>query len=160
MFSVFTNVDEYEVSKGRRGKSSKKIRFGKATPISSLIESKQYQTPKEIAIKKFLDSLRYSDIDNSKKTAFIDLLKLSNEIRFMNMSVLAKVFEWKVKNNINEITADQSITESIYDTVDDILGTIKQEKTEDEWYEIERMRMFATFIRYFNFIVNLENKKI
>jgi hypothetical protein len=165
MAHVFTNVGEF-----RRGKGNRKTRLGPRTRADINARRggiKQTQTPDDIAIKKLgkkLAEMSQRGISASDRYAYIGLMAHAEQIRFMNMSVLAEVFVY-MKNAGGEITNANFNYNAIRGYIDNLLprreileGGVRTKEIPEEELEIMRLRMAATFLRYIHYITQIREQ--
>jgi hypothetical protein len=101
MAQVFTNAGEF-----RRGKGNRKTRLGpriRADVDARRGGEKQAQTPDDIAIKKLAKLLDKPGLTQRDRFAYTGLMIRAEQIRFMNMPVLAEVLLY-MHNVGNEVT--------------------------------------------------------
>lgn len=159
MATLFTNFiqggDLYN-----RGKGNRKSRLGPRVQIETVakeIGGKQAMTPDEIALKKLLRLLDKPGLTKKDRYSYVDLMRQAEQIRFMNMPVLAEVLLFM--HNIGNIVTDTNFSyTAILPFVDRLLpkkdttegGTTKEIPEED--LQIMRLRMAATFLRYIRYV--------
>lgn len=162
MAQVFTNVGEF-----RRGKGNRKTRLGPR--IRTDVDArrggeKQTQTPDDIAIKKLAKLLDKPGLTQRDRFAYTGLMIRAEQIRFMNMPVLAEVLLY-MHNVGNEVTADNFSYNAIRPYIDRLLprrevieGGMKTKEIPEEELEIMRLRMAATFLRYIHYVTQLREQ--
>lgn len=157
MTTVFTNVGEF-----RRGKGNRKTRLGPRIAVETVTRrgggEKQNQTPDDIAIKKLLKLLEKPGLSKDDRYAYAGLMRNAEQIRFMNMPVLAEVLLF-MHNVGNTVTAENFNYNSIRPYIDRLLprrevaeGGIRAKEISEEDLEIMRLRMAATFLRYIRYV--------
>lgn len=156
MATVFTNVGEF-----RRGKGNKKTRLGPRINIGATMkygDTKTVQTPNSIAINKLRKLLEKSNLSKNDRYAYTSLMEQAEQVRFMNMQVLAEVFIY-LHNIGNTITAENFNYNAIRDNIDRLLprreimeGGIRTKEIPEDELEIMRLRMAATFFRYIRYV--------
>jgi len=162
MATTFTNVREY-----RRGKGNRQTRLGPRGNMDTLTRrggDKNAQTPDDIAIKRLAKLLDKPGLSPKERWAYAGLMKQAEQIRFMNMSVLAEVLFY-LHNAGNKIAIENFNYAAIIPYINRLLphrevieGGIKtKEITEDEM-NIMRLRMAATFLRYIHYVLSLRNE--
>lgn len=162
MAQVFTNTDEF-----RRGKGNRKTRLGPRirTDINARRGGeKSTQTPDDIAVKKLEKLLDKPGLTQRDRYAYGGLMRRAEQIRFMNMAVLAEVLLY-MHNIGNEVTVNNFNNDIIKPYIDRLLprretieGGIKtKEITEDE-LNIMRLRMAATFLRYIRYVIQIREQ--
>jgi len=136
----------------RRGKGNKSSRLGPRLRIESILGQKEIrkQTPDDIAIKKLTKLLGpdFRDVNY-----YITIAKGGEQLRFMNMPVLAAVITY-FHSVINIITAENIAPDHLHASVNFLI----QKETKDMSAtdkEIVRIRMHATFLRYLEYFDNL-----
>jgi hypothetical protein len=162
MANVFTNVGEF-----RSGKGNRKTRLGPRIIIKANTKyggEKKVQSPDDIAINKLSKIFDDLNVPKKDKRSYIDLMRRGEQIRFMNMQVLAVVLVYM--NDIGGIVNSDNFTYmSISSYIDRLLphrevvegGTRTKEIPEDE-LQINRLRMAATFFRYIKYILLLRDQ--
>lgn len=156
MTTTFTNVGEF-----RRGKGNMKTRLGPRINVEILTRrggEKRTQTPNDIAIKKLIKLLDKPGLSTRDRYDYADLMRRAEQIRFMNMSVLAEVILY-MHNVGNDVNEDNFNYHAIMPYIDRLLprrevmegGLRTKEITGDE-LEIMRLRMAATFLRYIRYV--------
>lgn len=150
MSAIFTNVGEF-----RRGKGNKKTRLGPRSSIASLGQpgGKQIQTPDDIAIKALGKKLDKPGLTVKDRKDYQDLVRRAEQLRFMNMSVLAEVLYF-LHNNGGQVTEKNLNYNTISSYIDRLLPTrgALEKGTADEDLQIMRLRMVATFFRYIRYV--------
>jgi len=156
MAQVFTNVGEF-----RRGKGNRKTRLGPRVRDDINIRrggEKQTQTPDDIAIKKLRKLLDKPGLTEKDRFAYTGLMVRGEQIRFMNMPVLAEVLLY-MHNVGNEVTTANFSYNAVRPYVDRLLprrevmeGGIKTKEIPEDELEIMRLRMAATFLRYIRYV--------
>ncbi|CAH6418992.1 Hypothetical protein HVR_LOCUS178 [uncultured virus] len=156
MALVFTNVGEF-----RRGKGNRKTRLGpriRTDVNAKTTGEKQNQTPDDIAIKKLGKLLDKPGLTQKDRFDYTALMIRAEQIRFMNMPVLAQVLLY-MHNVGNEVTAENFSYGAIRPYIDSLLprrevieGGIKTKEIPEEELEIMRLRMAATFLRYIHYV--------
>lgn len=159
MAATFTNVREF-----RRGKGNRQTRLGPRGNMDTLTRrggDKNTQTPDDIAIKKLVKLLDKPGLSLKDRYAYAGLMKQAEQIRFMNMSVLAEVLLY-MHDIGNDVTGENFNYVSISPYVNRLLprrevieGGIKTKQISDEDIEIMRLRMSATFLRYIRYVLFL-----
>lgn len=156
MTTVFTNVGEF-----RRGKGNRKTRLGPRINVEIVTRrggEKQVQTPDDIAIKKLIKLLDKPGLTTRDRYDYADLMRRAEQIRFMNMPVLAEVLLY-MHNVGNEVTEDNFSYNAIRPYIDRLLprrevteGGLRGKEIPEEELEIMRLRMAATFLRYIRYV--------
>lgn len=162
MATVFTNIGEFN-----RGKGNRKTRLGPRTNVEITTRTggeKQVQTPDDIAIKKLIKLLDKPGLTQRDRYAYAELMKRAEEIRFMNMPVLAEVLLY-MHNLGTEITGENFNYNAIQPYIDRLLprrevaeGGIRTKEIPPEELEIMRLRMAATFLRYIKYVLLLRER--
>lgn len=139
----FTNAGEFH-----QGKGNKKSRLGPRTIFRT---GATKQSPNAIAITKLKSILMKRGVLNEDVYQYIEILRNSDQIRFMNMNVLAEVLIY--------IDSGQDISDLNYESISDNIDALipKDEKQED--LEVVRLRMAATFFRYLRYVLFAESKQ-
>lgn len=162
MAQVFTNVGEF-----RRGKGNRKTRLGPR--IRTEVETrrgteKQTQTPDDIAINKLAKLLDKPGLTQRDRFAYTGLMIRAEQIRFMNMPVLAEVLLF-MHNVGNEVTAANFSYNTIKPYIDRLLphrevleGGIRTKEIPEDELEIMSLRMAATFLRYIRYVSLLRER--
>lgn len=155
MATIFTNAGEF-----RRGKGNRKGRLGPRVQIETVAREtggKQAVTPDEIALKKLLRLLDKPGLSKKDRYSYVDLMRRAEQIRFMNMGVLAEVLLYM--HNVGNIVTETNFSyQAILPYIDRLLpkkeineaGTGKEIAEED--LQIMRLRMAATFLRYIRYV--------
>lgn len=162
MTTVFTNAGEF-----RRGKGNRKTRLGPRVNTETITRrggEKQIQTPDDIAIKKLTKLLDKPGLTQKDRYSYAELMRRAEQIRFMNMPVLAEVLLY-MHNAGNVITGENFNYNSIQPYIDRLLprreimeGGIRPKEIPEEELEIMRIRMAATFLRYIRYILLLRQQ--
>lgn len=149
----------YQDNNNRRGKAGKQLNaFVKDTSYyDSSLYGKTRKTPDEIALGKLQKALATSVADEPSRRYFLRLMENSDQLRFMNMETLAKVFQYYKRIEGNVTNKDNITLEKFSPYIDSLLYTDKIRETEDE-LKLTRLRFAATFIRYLNHINNIKVK--
>lgn len=162
MTHVFTNIEDL-----RRGKGNRKTRLGpriRSDIVSRRGGIKQTQTPDDIAIKKLAKLLDKPGLSKNDRFAYTGLMSNAEQIRFMNMPVLAEVFHYM--NDVgNDVTNVNFNYNAIRGYIDNLLprrevmeGGVKTKEIPEEELEIMRLRMAATFLRYIHYVTQLREQ--
>lgn len=139
MSTDFTSAGEFH-----HGKGTKKSRLGPRITIRGGAKL----SPNEIAVGKLKAILLKRNVLNQDLYEYIAVLRNSDQIRFMNMNVLAEVIIYMGKGEeIGDLTYS-----SISDHIEVLMMKEKEEKQTDEDMKIVRLRMAATFLRYLKYI--------
>jgi hypothetical protein len=156
MTNVFTNVGEF-----RRGKGNRKTRLGPRINVGGEARrggERQTQTPDDIAIKKLIKLLDKPGLSQRDRYAYADIMRHAEQIRFMNMPVLAEVLLF-IHDKGNTITADNFNYNATLPYVNRLLpqrevmeGGIRTKEVPEEDLVIMRLRMVATFLRYIRYV--------
>lgn len=156
MATVFTNVGEF-----RRGKGNRKTRLGPRTNVDITARrggEKQAQTPDDIAIKKLTKLLDKPGLTQKDRYNYAGLMRQAEQIRFMNMPVLAEVLLYM--HNVGNVVTEANFNyNAIRPYIDRLLprreiteGGLKGKEISEEELEIMRLRMAATFLRYIRYV--------
>ena len=142
----FTNVGEFH-----QGKGNKKSRLG---PRTSIRTGGVKQSPNDIAMGKLKSILVKKNLLNEDMYEYLHLIRNSDQIRFMNMGVLAEVLSY--------ITLNPDISQLSYNSISENIEALipKEEKLVPEELEIIRLRMAATFLRYLIFVEDIGSKEM
>jgi len=162
MANIFTNVGEF-----RRGKGNRKTRLGPRITIEATTRrggEKIAQTPDDIAIKKLTKLFDKTVLSQRDRYNYAELMKQAEQIRFMNMPVLAEVISF-MHNVGNKVTQENFNYNAILPYIERLLprkettegGTKTKEIPEDE-LNIMRLRMAATFLRYIRYVTLLREQ--
>ncbi len=156
MTSIFTNVGEF-----RRGKGNKKTRFGPRMQMdigSGYGEHKR--TPDDIAINKLRKLLDKPGITRQDRAYYAGILRHGQQLRFMNMTVMAEVIvylHYVGNRNIDQQLFNyKTITPYIERLIPTLSGDVKE--LTDNGLEIIKLRLAATFFRYTRYILNIKDK--
>lgn len=156
MATVFTNVGEF-----RRGKGNRKTRLGPRIQVDVTGRrggEKQAQTPDDIAIKKLTKLLDKPGLTQRDRFSMADVMKRAEQIRFMNMPVLAQVLLYmhSVGNAVTEANFNYNVVRPYIDKLlprKEVTETgVKGKDIPEEEMEIMRLRMAATFLRYIRYV--------
>lgn len=138
----FTDVGEFH-----HGKGVKKTRLGPQT----FLKRGTKQTPNEIAIGKLVSILSKKNALNDNIYEYVNLVRNSDHIRFMNMAVLAEVILFVTRT---EDISDMSL-EVLSPYIDSLIP--RDERVED--LELVKLRMAATFVRYLRYLLTAQSKQ-
>lgn len=149
----FTNVGEF------RGKGNRKTRLGPRVRIDAGKRNyRRAQTPDSIALKKLAKNLDKPGLSSNDKYSYISLMSQAEQIRVMNMPVLAEVLLY-MKNEGGEITQENFNYTKILPYIEKLLprqeiieGGIKTKEIAPDELEIMKLRMAATFLRYIAYV--------
>jgi hypothetical protein len=158
--NIFTNAGEFQP---RRGKGNRQTRLGPRVAAEGPRRAGgKAQTPDQIALNKLMKLLDKPGVLRNERYGYINMLSNAEQIRFMNMPVLAQVLLYmrNVGNKVDETTFNyQAIlpyinillprTELTHD------GT-QTKKLSAEETERMRLRLAATFFRYIRYILTLQ----
>lgn len=160
MEHTFTNVGEF-----RRGKGNRKTRLGPRVRVDMGDKrgGRQIQTADEIAIKK-LGKILENSLTTNDRYAYTNQMARAEQIRFMNMPVLAQVLIYM--NSVgNEITDANFNYNTIRGYIEPLLprrevmeGSTKSKEIPGEELEIMRLRLAATFLRYIYYVINMRQQ--
>lgn len=172
MTTVFTNVGEF-----RKGKGNRKTRLGPRVNISSVKnvgENRAISTPNSIAANKLRRLLEHTEVGKNRYT-YASLVEHAEQIRFMNMPVLAEVFRYMynygidlnpqnyIYNQTNDITPAILNYRNISDYIERLIpneireGNRSRDVTTPD-LDITRLRLAATFLRYIQYIILLRQR--
>lgn len=160
MSVAFTNVGEF-----RRGKGNRKTRLGPRirTDFSGRSVNER-QTPDGIAIEKLGKLLDKPGLTRKDIEEYKSLMRRAEQIRFMNMPVLAQVILY-MHNVGNNVTVDNFNYNSIKPYIDTLLprrevmeGGTRTKEIPKEELDIMRLRMAATFLRYIKYIDQIRDQ--
>lgn len=156
MANMFTNVGEF-----RRGKGNRKTRLGPRINVVTITRhggEKPPPTPDEIAIKKLTRLLNKPGLSQRDRYIYAALMQHAEQIRFMNMAVLAEalLFMHDVGNIVSEANFNYN---AVLPYIDRLLprrevmeGGIRTKEIPEEELTIMRLRMAATFLRYIRYV--------
>lgn len=159
----FTSAGEFQ----SRGGKSFKHRFGPRMLRADLRRKgdKKNLTPNKIAINKLSRLLEKPELQQRDRSRYTNLLEPSEQLRFMNMPVLAQVILFlNEKNNVIDWETLKraefhKYIEHLLDTLlpkrDTAEGGGKTKAISDEDLDLYRYRMEATFIRYMSYVLGL-----
>jgi hypothetical protein len=154
MEQSFTWADEF-----RRGKGTRKTRHGPAMRIGR--KSEKQLSPNAIAINRLRNFLKGPDLSFADRRYYEHLMENAEQIRFMNMQVLAQVLLYmNTENNDPQNFSYEAITpyiERLLPHKELIEDTHKMKTIPAEELEIYRRRMAATFFRYMRYVLSLLN---
>jgi hypothetical protein len=155
MASVFTNVGEF-----RRGKGNRKTRLGPRTQVDTTTKrgEKQVQTPDDIALKRLLRLLDKPGLSQRDRYKYLGLMKQAEQIRFMNMAVLAEVLLYM--HNVGDVITEENFNyRALSPYIERLLphkeigeGGVRGKDIPAEDLQIMRLRMAATFLRYVRYV--------
>lgn len=161
--NTFTNAGEFQY---RRGKGNRQTRLGPRTATEGPRRaSAKTLTPDQIALNKLGKLLEKPGISRNDRYAYLGMLANAEQLRFMNMPVVAQVllFMRSVGNDIN----DQNFTYvAILPYINQLLP--RNEPTRDglrtkqvvaDDLERMRLRLAATFLRYTLYILTLRQEQ-
>jgi hypothetical protein len=159
MTTAFTNVGEF-----RRGKGNKKTRLGPRVNIGIIGEKRgganQSQKPDDIAGNRLFRLLMPS-LGKKEASDYVNLMKNGEQIRFLNMPVLAEVLLY-MHNISNNVTKANFNYNRILPYIEKLLPHNEITPTggrgkeySDEELQIMRLRMAATFLRYVRYVIVL-----
>lgn len=152
MEQSFTWADEF-----RRGKGTRKTRHGPAMRIGR--KHGAPLTPNVIAINRLRGFLGVPELSASKRRYYERIMLKAEQIRFMNMKVLAQVLLYM--NSRGDDPSDFSYEvilpyiERLLPDKEIIEETHKTKPIPAEDLEIYRLRMAATFLRYMLYVLYL-----
>lgn len=154
MASGFTNAGEFS-----RGKGAKSNRLGPRQRVDTGRRSnRQTQTPDDIAVRRLNIVLENKGMDERNRRSYEQIMRRGDQLRFMNMSVLAQVLIYmnSINNQVDDISA-----EGIKNQVDQMIKNRAQDfenatrKPSEESLRISSLRLSATFIRYIYYFFNI-----
>jgi len=163
MTTVFTNAGEF-----RRGKGNRKTRLGPRMNADVVSRQggvdRQVQTPDDIAIKKLIKLLDKPGISPKDRYNYGGLMRNAEQIRFMNMPVLAEVLLYM--HNVGNIVTELNFSYgAILPYVDRLLprkeimeGGIRPKEISEEEIQVMRLRMAVTFLRYIRYVTSLREQ--
>ncbi len=151
MASAFTNAGEFS-----RGKGSKGNRLGPRQRASDSVRrgNRQTQTPNDIALRRLDTILSNKGMDDKNRREYQDIMRRGDQLRFMNMTVLAQVLIYMHSIN-NDFDAIEE--RGIKNNVDQLLKSrvsdleLKPRGSADD-NRIYTLRLAATFLRYISYI--------
>lgn len=162
MADVFTNVGEF-----RRGKGNRKTRLGPRINVNNMAKrggEKQAQTPDDIAIKKLTKLLDKPGLTQRDRFNYAGLMRQAEQIRFMNMPVLAEdlLYMHNVGNTVTEANFNYAAIRPYIDRLlprrEIMEGGIRTKDIPEDELEIMRLRMAATFLRYIRYVLLLREQ--
>lgn len=156
MATVFTNVGDF-----RRGKGNRKTRLGPRINVDITGKrggEKAVQTPDDIASKKLIKLLDKPGLTQRDRYNYAALMKQAEQIRFMNMPVLAEVLLFM--HNVGNIVTEANFSyNAIRPYIDRLLprremkeGGVRPKEIPEDELEIMRLRLAATFLRYIRYV--------
>lgn len=153
MENVFTNVEEF-----RQGKGNRKSRVGQRISVGDRSTgARQKLTPNLIAIRKLFKLLTRSSISKSDRFEYIGLMRGADQLRFMNMAVLAEVLTFM--NNVgNNVTEENLTYNNLLRYIDSLIPNMSSISATE--LEIIRLRMAATFLRYIRYVLIIKATNI
>lgn len=152
MEQSFTWADEFRLGKGTR-----KTRHGPSMRIGR--KHGEHSTPNSIAVNRLRNFLKVPELTASKRRYYENLMFNAEQIRFMNMQVLAQVLLF-----MNSTGDDPSAFsyQAILPYIERLLphkefieDTNKMKTIPAEELEIIRLRMATTFLRYMRYVLFL-----
>jgi hypothetical protein len=154
MSQLFTNVGDF-----RRGKGSKKTRLGPRVSMDgSSRGDKQSQAPDYIALKKLKKFLETRvSMQRNEINSYVELMRGAEQLRFMNMEVLAETLAYM--RTINNVFQPERFSyNAIKKYIDNLLPNTETASTLD--LDISKLKMAATIFRYLKYVtVWMESKK-
>jgi hypothetical protein len=152
MSQLFTNVGEF-----RRGKGNKKTRFGPRISELDVQHGKQQrQTPDNIAINKLTKALGSTGLDEKNRKIYIAMMKHADQLRFMDMTILAQVLLYLHHHNQIPVPIYQSISTYIDRLVPHRGERSNKEALNEEELAVIKLRMSATFVRYIYYVLSVQ----
>ena len=139
---MFSNYDY------RRGKGNRQSRLGPRMQISTLENKKAANTPNTLALKKLKKSLKAIGLPEFEVQKYYNIMQDAEQLRFMNMPILAQVFKYRYDNNNNDDAIDANFTADNMKPYIDYL--IPPADINDN---IIRMRFLATMFRYNRYVI-------
>lgn len=146
----FSNVGEF------RGKGNRKTRLGPRVRIDDGRRGlRRAQTPDGIALKKLTKYLdNKPGFTSNDKYSYVSYMANAEQLRVMNMQVLAEVLTY-MKNVNHDVTPANFSYNTILPYINRLLpkqevieGGVKTKEVSRDELEIMRLRMAATFLRY------------
>jgi hypothetical protein len=152
MEQSFTWADEF-----RRGKGTRKTRHGPAMRIGR--KTDHQLSPNDIAINRLRNFLKVPELRASDTRFYLNLMSNAEQIRFMNMQVLAQVILYMHSRGNNPQDFSYAVIEPYIERIiphkEMIEETHKMKTIPAEELEIYRLRMAATFLRYMRYLLFL-----
>lgn len=137
------------------GKGNRANRFAGRIRTDNPFRTKFY-TPNEIAANKLFQRLNGRGVPSVDQIAYRNSFVKAEQIRFMNMDVLAEVLVFINirKNNQERIVADLNF-EKMRPHVDYLINVSKDLKNlTAEGLNVARLKLMATFIRYVRYSIS------
>lgn len=147
------------------GEAGEKLRVGPRMNVADLSGRRKTRTPQRIALRKLQTLLDVGEISRDVKIKYISLLRDSQQLRFMNMQVLATTIIYlqrlprKIVNGIPEIDFNSITYESMLPYIDQLFEIFKIRDITDNERMAMRLRMSATFVRYILYLITIEREK-
>jgi hypothetical protein len=137
----------------RNGKAARK----KQNSYDAARGERRTQTPDEIAIKKLVALLEKSGMPRASINNYASIIKQGEQLRFMNMPVLAEVLLYLSSIN-DDLGTDNFNIDIISPYMDRVLPKrepgLGGKDISPEEMQIMRIRMAATFFRYAQYYLN------
>ncbi len=151
----YTSASEF-----RRGKGTRTIRTGPPMRFNRGRGINEANTPNAIAIKKLSTLLKNTAIPTKKRIKYENDVREAEQLRFMNMGVLAQVFI--LMNRKGDILEDTDLEyneiapyiETLLPHREFIEETHRNRIISSEELNIMRLRLAATFVRYVRYVNN------
>lgn len=157
--NTFTNAGEFQY---RRGKGNRQTRLGPRTTTDGPRRATgKTLTPDRIALNKLEKLLEKPGISRNERYAYLGMLANAEQLRFMNMPVVAQVLLF-MRSVGNEVTRNNFTYAAIFPYINQLLprneptrdGLRAKEVAADD-LERMRLRLAATFLRYTRYILIL-----
>lgn len=161
--NMFTNAGEFQY---RKGKGNRQTRLGPRTATEGARRvTGKTQTPNQIALNKLIKLLEKPGITRNDRYGYINMLSNAEQLRFMNMPVVAQVLLF-MRSVGNQVTEQNFSYAAILPYINQLLprnditsdGLRKKEIPVDE-LERMRLRLAATFYRYIWYIITLQQEQ-
>lgn len=161
MDGPFTNVGDF------RGKGSKKSRLGPRMrmDVGARRGNRQLQTPDAIALGKLMKALQARQISHQDRLIYRNIMASAEQLRFMNMAVLAEVLVY-----LNSVKMQPTTVNFTYNILKPYIDRLLPHKDTTEYanlspndLDIMSLRFAATFYRYihyFNVIKTTRDAKL
>lgn len=158
----FTNAREYG-SYGK-GKGSRKPRGGPRVKISVAMRRGQRSTntPGEIAKAKLRKALDNTNLMNEQKMSYIEMFSSADQLRFMNMNVLAEVIIYLIGVGGEDQLNNRNLN---YESLEPYIKRLLPKSDSPDYQklsaveiEITKLRLAATFFRYIHYIDSVKKE--
>lgn len=152
MSFTFTNAGEF--SKRGKGRLGRRVRIEDKKKGGG---KKQHLTPDQIALNKLFNELDKPGMTLQDRYYYRNLMENAEQIRFMNMKVLAAVLLYM--HSVGNVVSDQTFNYNTILPSIEILMDEKQFGASKNYtptdLQIIKLRLAVTFLRYIHYVTNL-----